>query len=265
MRNRIICIVVMFIGINCLVTALLMTRPKTYDKAKWGTEYAKVVTDLVDIKYNEIMTTDSEYTKLRDGCNKYINEFDVDTKDSDSNNKKTIIKTETGPLYFNNMLMLRYKDNKGKVKVATTLYNDNNLETIILDDLYKFKSYTQIESIDIDTNTTISEDEYISLAGNAVKEILEANEIRELNKAESEAIKVFTVDGKEGVFKYKDTLDIATVDIRYAEFCRTDIKKEIKDRVYMQIEIGRENGDKELVSMIMKINKYNRIFDMDIL
>lgn len=262
--------VVAVIGIGIAVASHFKKGPETYDKEKWTNEYAKAVATSVQVNFEPIKTGRDEYDRLSQSCNDYIQKFEVE-RSADVQKKKAVnLKTETGPLYYQNMLMQRYTDGEGKLKIATSAFDVNRefaISQLGQEEVGPFFGYEQISYTD-NGKLPMSEETYIRNVTETVKELLEATEPSQQNKAEKMAIQVFTIDGREGILKIKDTLKLEDskfkVAVNYAAACKTDIGLNTKDRVYMQMLVEDDEGKTELVNIIMKLNRYNKIFDIDI-
>ena len=184
---------------------------------------------------------------------------------------------ETGDVYFDDMLMIRYINSFGEMTVATSVISSNtgSIDTVKQQDMEKyFKSNpgnsvtTNITNIEKSENEkVITEEEYIKTISNCIETLLKCK----TSKDELDAMNVVTMymvsDGKDSVLDSRKALDInADTNIKFVlGTCgKSNSSNTIKDRVYIQYDI--KNKDKtNRVNIIVKLNSSLKIFDIDII
>lgn len=285
----------------------------------WKSEYLKVESMKVGVIFNPISTTNEEYIVLRDKCNQYIDKdnnksadahIKVDTVidekqyiDNNTNDSNYIAVdngqlSETGPIYFQDMLMIRYMNTDGRLKVVTAIYNKDKSDMMIasqanLREIYgslmgeaevegkqaKGKSEDAEGKENTDTLDILetplpssqrkdwkSEEEYLSGLEETIQTMLLANTAEELRTAESKAINYFTYEGKQSVFDNRKNIKLSANTSIKTEFImagKSYSSKTYKDRIYMQMKVNINNEELDLY-MILKLNSNIRIFDIDI-
>ena len=150
-------ITILIVLVNTVVSIADSIKHRRLDDKDrlWVEAYKMVESSKVGVDFKNINTTDSEYTKLRFACNEYIDgdkllsseyidaKLNITTKINeetfidgvvDSDIHVTNIKdnsgdgqgmmVETGPLYFQDMILIRYINNEGELKIITALYDD---------------------------------------------------------------------------------------------------------------------------------------------
>ena len=259
---------------------------------QWVEAYKKVESSRVGIIFNAIDTQDSEYTTLRQACNSFREQVAVnpDIKvrvDTIVNEEKFVDTTpgtkqleigsksmvETGPIYFQNMLMIRYINETGELKVLTALQDakqENKIKVVNQSELKEYINQTiKTQATKATTTNTniITEESYLYIIGITVIQLLQANTEDKINSAEEMAIKYFTIDGAETVSSDKEIMainDASIVSVNYAVAGKSDTALNNKDRVYMQIKVGDE-GKERLIDIVLKLNSNLKIFDIDVI
>lgn len=278
----------------------------------WEQAYLEAEKNKVGIEFKPITTDEESYEILRSKCNDYIEKsipdqsehldanIDVDTvvneqqfiddneelKDT-SNEKVDQNLAETGPVYFQDMLMLRYINTDGKLVVVIGLYdNDGNViitrQDELLNTLSRIDKYdsswlnkdNEVKSIEESSMSQIKEnslliyeDEYLKDLSDTLESMFTAYSKEEIEEAEIKALKFFTFDGKETVFGNRDEIKLdeeAKVETVYMQVGKSNYNKGYKDRIYTQLKVSI--GDKStMVNIILKLNNNLRIYDIDLI
>lgn len=272
--------------------------------AIWQKSYEKAEKNKGELRFNEINTTEAEYDRLRLECNKFIEQdkkgkkidakVDVDTKINEVTftdgaksvgneavveNKNTMI--ETGPIYLDNKLIVRYLNKKGELNIVTAVFKDSRKESIEVLKQYEIANYMRTKesmekliqrpSANVDNKDTedeyTSEESFLNSIGNTLIGIISAKDDKELLKIKNDVIKYFTIEGKDTVINNKQSMgvtDKSVITMYYAIGGKSDTKLTYKDRVYMQLRVN--NGGKEHnINLIIKLNKNYAIFDIDMI
>lgn len=284
----------------------------------WEQAYRDVEKNRVGIEFDPIVTSEDEYEALRVKCNEYISNLetsndqntkidanlDVDTvvkeeqfidgltesssssdssgssgQSTDDKNSQTL--TETGPVYFQDMLMIRYISYSGDLVVVIGAYNSNgDIEILrqgqLESNIEKYSGTSSSGNLDGEDSSSksldknfeyLSESEYLNDLSETLEVILKAYTNEEIEEAETRAINYFTLEGKQAVFGNKKRLRIgkdAEVETIYIVAGKSVSSKSYKDRVYTQIKISV--GEKStIVNIILKLNSNLRIYDIDII
>ena len=265
----------------------------------WAEAYAKVEASKVGVEFNGVVTSEAQYVKLRLACKQYIEKVDinpdvkvaVDTVVSEetfidkANNginksyEENKPMTETGPIYFQDMLLLRYINDTGELKVLTAAFENEKKDTIKIikqselkahkdENTKEAKSQLDTGRIVETTNTkAITEENYLLDIGNTVIQMIKADTPEEVNKAEELAIRYFTVEGRKPIMDGKEigkVTDDSAISLNYAIAGKSNIALVSKDRIYMQLKII-SGGEEVLVNIIVKLNDNLKIFDIDVI
>ena len=306
------------LGVLAIVTALIITNANIKGSEVymentedvWEQAYRDVEKNRVGIEFDPIVTSEDEYEALRVKCNEYISNLetsndqntkidanlDVDTvvkeeqfidgltessseQSTDDKNSQTL--TETGPVYFQDMLMIRYISYSGDLVVVIGTYNSNgDIEILrqgqLESNIEKYSDISSSNNLDDEDSSSksldknfeyLSESEYLNDLSKTLEIILKAYTNEEIEEAETRAINYFTLEGKQAVFGNKKSLRIgkdAEVETVYIAAGKSVSSKSYKDRVYTQIKISV--GEKStIVNIILKLNSNLRIYDIDII
>lgn len=244
----------------------------------------------VGISFDDITTTTSRFEELKDKCDEYM-QFEAIYADTNVEVNTTIDEeqfvdgntvginsdgghmVETGPIYFQDMLMMRYINDLGDMHVITAIYDNNTgtIEVVSKEELIvklNILGYINNSSkLSSDASTGLPESEYLLGVSEAITKMLLAHTPNEIKDAERIATKYFTLDGNKMVFGNRELIglmDGSQVRIKHIQAGKSDLSKEYKDRVYVGLELmnGAECID---IYIILKLNTYLRIFDIDIL
>ena len=271
----------------------------------WEQTYLEVERNRVGIIFDPISTSEEEYTQLRIKCNEFV-DFEKEGKHLDADiavdiaidedqfvDGETTVKTEekpvetntesmaeTGPIYFQDMLILRYINETGALKVITGMFNEtkesievvrqeNIAESILnmggnisskgLAELHD-ESNVAIEDINM-AEDKISESDYLLNLSETLELMLTASSRDEVNQAESMALNYFTLEGKQTVFGNRDQLKIkkdTSIDTILIRAGKSDLSKTYKDRIYSQLKVT-VGGESTTVNIILKLNSNLRV------
>lgn len=282
----------------------------------WEESFREMEEIKVGIQFNNAVTTEHEYFLLRQACNEFL--FNLDSKKDldksvitdlqttedefvDTNN--IVVSsiqskvehesfTETGPIYFDNMLLLRYINDSGDLAIISALFTDNNkseesiklykqseltdaynvmksMESTGKDEKDNNKESKTEDTVDdtienIESKSVISEENYINDIANNISSLIIAKG-EPLADAIQEAIKYFTYEGKNTVNMARGELKLdenAELNFKFGIAGRSNSSKVNKDRIYLYYEV---DGDvRETLNIVVKLNKNLRIFDIDI-
>lgn len=288
-------VIIFIIIVNFIFKAMDKPEEIDYDAMIWEQAYLEAQSKKVGIVFDPISTMPEEYTQLQARCQEYIDNTN-DTSDIDAEIEvDTIINEElyidntppekvslseiedssleeTGPIYFDNMLMMRYINSEGHMKVISAIYNKNKTKISIArqDELTTKYSMSQLKTEDRTgiTNSNVTyETDYLKEIGVVLVDMLEANTTNDIIKADEGAIKYFTLDGKKSVYggKSKLSLNGQKVKCNYIIAGNSSTSKTYKDRIYVQLISYEEDKSTENIYMILKLNTNLRIFDIDLL
>lgn len=253
------------------------------------------------ILFNDITTTKDEYTKLRKSCKDFVRNNDTVVSNIDTEvaitektyidkNRKTIknykddTMHETGPVYFQDKLLIRYINEKGEMKVVasklikeTTIKENEQKEDSEESLVEKIETVgsTELASIfnkqTIDENmqtfsTMILEDEYTSDLEAIFSEILRNSSENITGELKEKALNYFTYDGYLTIVDGIKHLDMNSTDINISciEAGKSDINLEYKDRVLMQI-ITTKGNKTVYTNIVIKLDEKQKVFDIDII
>lgn len=274
----------------------------------WEQEFKRVEENRVGIVFNAVTTTEDEYNILRAECNNYIENsednidldanIDVDiTVNEDTfvdknnngqlyifdipkrleskrdNNDKQYGMVETGPIYFDGLLMIRYINDFGELKIVCSAFNDDTNTKAIsfnqsdITEYYKIATIPDQEENEELKSKQIPESEYISIISECIKNLILSKNMQDERAAISKSVSYFTLDGKNTVLKSRESFDITDdtkIELVNSIAGKSDTSKTIKDRIYLQYKIT--NGSEiNYTNIIVKLNSNLRIFDIDII
>lgn len=269
--NRTINDVNRLIDIEKTVNVDVSTNENEFVDKESNTGYIGVISDhdfIDDSGFKELWDTDSG--KLPDM--EYIMQL-VTPKSSVSDYNLV----ETGDVYFDDMLMIRYINSLGEMTVATSVINSENgsIDTVKQQDMEEYFNSnngnsvtTDIKNIEKSENEkVITEEEYIKTISNCIETLLKCR----TSKDEIDAMNIVTMymvsNGKDSVLDSRKALNIEDgTDIKFVlGTCgKSNSSNIVKDRVYIQYDI-KNNGKTNRVNIIVKLNSSLKIFDIDII
>lgn len=236
----------------------------------------------LDIKFNELVTSKEDYNRLKECCKQFVSkENNVDTdkvsngytksngkyidteKQTGSEKEETSEEmNETGPIYLNGMLVMRYISDSGEMKVVASKINDDTgeIKTSALNDL-ETKEVSDWKSNNRDTKITgtITEDAYLQDVMTIFVSLVTQKDIDYTLKRE--ALQFFTEDGYNSMIKNTNRLlvDKNSLEVKYIVAGKSSLENQSKDRVLLQMVVDKDN----YINVVIKLNKNNKIFDID--
>lgn len=240
----------------------------------------------LDIKFNELVTSKEDYNRLKESCKQFVskeNNVDtdkvsngytksngkyIDTEKQTGSEKEETSKgsldemNETGPIYLNDMLVMRYISDSGKMKVVASKINDDTgeIKTSALDGL-ETKEVSDWKSNNRDTKITgtITEDAYLQDVMTIFVSLVTQKDIDYTLKRE--ALQFFTEDGYNSMIKNTNRLlvDKNSLEVKYIVAGKSSLENQSKDRVLLQMVVDKDN----YINVVIKLNKNNKIFDID--
>ena len=259
----------------------------------WEEAFKDIEKNKVGITFEPIDTTEETYNLLRVECNKYIEQVDkkpdtvVDVKttvdedifvdgtekieegeEAEVVDENTIVMenaAETGPIYFNDKLIIRYINDSGELKlVAADIDETNKINVSNKTDInFSLKETNESE----ENATTISEADYLNTVKEVTLGMLTVKTMEELDKYQKDALNYFTLDGSKTVMDSRLTINKnnkAEVEVKFIEGGKSSLNIVHKDRIYMQV-VAQEDGEVNTYGVILKLNQNSRIFDIDII
>ena len=194
----------------------------------WEEAFREVERNKVGISFEPIVTTEDTYTILRVECNKYIEQVDkepdtvVSVKttvdedifvdgaeqldDKEGTNNVMVDASETGPIYFNDKILIRYMNDSGELKIVTSSIDNETGEV----EVYNKKNirYTnKLEYNDELNKSLLSESEYLNILMDTTVGILTAKTNKELKDYQRNALTYFTLDGSKAVIDGRATVN----------------------------------------------------------
>lgn len=300
-KNSIIPLVIFFSFVAITVVGMVNKITDTQvepsiDEKIWEEAYKSVEENKAGIDFKEITTTEDEYMQLRLKCNEWVenesNEIDTDNISVDTliteevyidNNVKStssdtdssldeVNLSETGPIYFQDMIVIRYIDENGTLKMVSAIKENDKYTVIDKDKLedkfgFKFEELGNNDNYDITNDKLIPQDTYLSNIGNIFINILNAETVEEAEIARIEALRFFTKEGRETVLSEKTSSSILNntkATIQFMATGKSDNNLFKNDRIYMRL-IVNNNENVYSINVILKINANGMIFDTDII
>ena len=243
----------------------------------------------LDIKFNDLITSKEVYNKLNKSCKQFVSEGDnedtdwvsdgytksngkyIDTKKQTGSEKEESLDemNETGPIYLNDMLVMRYISDSGEMKVVAAKINESTgeIKTSALNDwrlTAKEKDGVSDWKNKSSKNTkitgTITEDAYLQDVMSIFVSLVTQKDIDYTLKRE--ALQFFTEDGYNSMIKNPNRLlvDKNSLEVKNIVAGKSSLENKNKDRVLLQMVVGKDS----YVNVVIKLNKNNKIFDIDI-
>jgi len=240
----------------------ITTTIQEFELLRCACEEASLDTSFIDAMI-EVDTTIEEPLYVDAGSDNPVLELghsEIDSTDSG----------ETGPIYFQDLLMLRYINNMGELQV---LFAQNTYAPEIYrqTDVHKLRGaiFTEDDKKDIPHKGMITETQYLTGLIKAFLSVLQ----QDINK---NVLNYFSPEGLKSVLQTINTQKDYTIfsaphtkkfdDLRvtYINMGMSDLKQSYKDRIYLQLEIPHTEGSQYLY-VVLKINRNLQVFDVDIL
>lgn len=197
---------------------------------------------------------------------------------------------ETGPIYFQDRLLLRYINYDGEMQVVASTLTTKEVEINNTETEHKGTAYVNdvitygrseldvafnaktLESASKPNKTVISgnmltEEEYINDLTELFIHALKTDSVNLNQKFQKQALKYFTYDGYNTVIESKNRIllgENATVSVNIAEAGMSRSDLHMKDRVFIQLKII-DNDKVVLTNIVVKLNDKSKVFDIDIL
>ena len=254
----------------------------------WEEAFREVERNKVGISFEPIVTTEDIYTILRVECNKYIEQVDkepdtvVSVKttvdedifvdgveqldDKEGTNNVMVDASETGPIYFNDRILIRYMNDSGELKIVTSSIDNETGEV----EVYNKKNirYTnKLEYNDELNKSLLSESEYLNILKDTTVGILTAKTNKELKDYQRNALTYFTLDGSKTVIDGRATVNKnnkSKIEVQFIEAGKSSLNVTYKDRVYMHVK-AVDGDEVDIYGIILKLDQNSRIFDIDII
>lgn len=254
----------------------------------WEEAFREVERNKVGISFEPIVTTEDIYTILRVECNKYIEQVDkepdtvVSVKttvdedifvdgaeqldDKEGTNNVMVDASETGPIYFNDRILIRYMNDSGELKIVTSSIDNETGEV----EVYNKKNirYTnKLEYNDELKKSLLSESEYLNILKDTTVGILTAKTNKELKDYQRNALTYFTLDGSKTVIDGRATVNKnnkSKIEVQFIEAGKSSLNVTYKDRVYMHVK-AVDGDEVDIYGIILKLDQNSRIFDIDII
>lgn len=254
----------------------------------WEEAFREVERNKVGISFEPIVTTEDTYTILRVECNKYIEQVDkepdtvVSVKttvdedifvdgaeqldDKEGTNNVMVDVSETGPIYFNDKILIRYMNDSGELKIVTSSIDNETGEV----EVYNKKNirYTnKLEYNDELNKSLLSESEYLNILMDTTVGILTAKTNKELKDYQRNALTYFTLDGSKTVIDGRATVNKnnkSKIEVQFIEAGKSSLNVTYKDRVYMHVK-AVDGDEVDIYGIILKLDQNSRIFDIDII
>lgn len=243
----------------------------------------------LDIKFNDLITSKEVYNKLNKSCKQFVSEGDnedtdwvsdgytksngkyIDTKKQTGSEKEESLDemNETGPIYLNDMLVMRYISDSGEMKVVAAKINESTgeIKTSTLNNLRladkekdEVNDWKNKRSKNTKITGTITEDAYLQDVMSIFVSLVTQKDIDYTLKRE--ALQFFTEDGYNSMIKNPNRLlvDKNSLEVKYIVAGKSSLENKNKDRVLLQLVVGKNS----YVNVVVKLNKNNKIFDIDI-
>lgn len=346
-------VTIVTIAITCVFCAIIMINDSgikvlhdtretvSSDKSSWVKSYTDEESIQVAIEFDYINTPETSYETLREYCNEYIENEDINSAEvtvstdisikedmyidvnnsnilnntymeyideiikslgiSYNNTKESNIKNivnkdidneymhETGPIYFQDRLLLRYINSDGKMQVVmanlvneTVQINSDAEETkeITVEKVVTYGRDSLQEGFDrevahksndtiktVITNRSLTEEEYVNDIAELFIYILKIDADNINQKFQKQALKYFTLDGYNNIVDSKNRIlldDDTQVEVTILEAGKSNTDIQTKDRIFMQLKSDRY-GKETITNIIVKLNSEFKIFDIDIL
>ena len=265
----------------------------------------------IKINFKNIDTTTDEYEKLKQNCiayarNNNVNveniktnidisdetytDLNIDNDISDTNSKMY----ETGPIYLNNALLLRFINEKGEMQIIASCINNveqsdvnkvgteavNEYITVDGSELNKIFENTSTDTADSQASDT---ENIYDIADNFNKSTISINQENYFIDIESIFIKVinesfdnadsklknkikayFTTDGYNNIIRSMSRISGANIRVSFIDAGKSSIGNKSCDRILLQL-VNEENNKNTYTTIVIKLNSSNKIFDIDVL
>lgn len=186
-----------------------------------------------------------------------------------------------GQIFFQDALLTRYVSQDGKMSVimAINTHEDssrsdfNIIEIVELNNSSEIKKYF-VEFSDEENKkfpNLLSEKMYTDEIIDIIKGVYTSKSNKDIRDIKNRARKYFSSSGRKTIFEGKNKLgfkDEVTVDVNYAAMgkSQSNIDSEYKDRLFIQLSIYPLDNENQavIVNIILKLDNYGYIFDIDL-
>ena len=197
---------------------------------------------------------------------------------------------ETGPIFFQDKILLRYINYKGEMQVVASslavkeqelvVSTEGEVQNVMTTEVLTYGRSELVKAFNVDTirksdkpvkhilsSNVLTEEEYLKDITDIFIEALktESNELNQ--KFQKQALKYFTYDGYNNIIDSKNRIilqDNATVSVNIVEAGKSSNEISYKDRVFIQLKI-LNNEEVILTNIVVKLNDKSKVFDIDIL
>lgn len=260
----------------------------------WIDAFMAAQTQKIGVEFTAIATTNEEYTAMRIKANDFIevdksNEISLDTKtkiteeqfvdtQSISEHPAEMVErgiaeqpVETGPLYFEDMILIRYITNTDKLNVVIAGFTGKDKEALEIISSTELTNYNNELLPSSTSGKVIAEDNYLI----EISDILKGIFTGDISGSDSTATrlkkltnKYLSQEGKRTILEGKSNAQISPdteAKILFIEACKSSETQPTKDRIYAQVEVSDTADNKVIINVILKMNSSGRIFDVDII
>lgn len=214
---------------------------------------------------------ESKATESKESESKESESFSRDTNSSVDTTDSQSQVVEIGPIYFDDLLMIRYVNAAGDIQVLNSMNDGDNILVFGQNDLPEYSSKFSDSSIvdssldvsEVDTNK-LSENEYIAVIASCTRALLISNDPEDINNAFHNAVQYFTASGKNSIVGVREALRLSKdtdLELQIGMAGKSDTMKVVKDRVYLQFKYG----DNMYLNVIVKLNDNLKVYDIDII
>ena len=271
----------------------------------------------IDIAFNNIDTSNEEYDILRDKCieyanNNYVHISNIETSvkvtettyiDNSKYKYKYLSDTmyETGPVYMDDAILLRFMNEKGELKIiaAKAVFNDNisldfninntyndSTEYIVVDGQHLEELFYDTENEFINTEMSeylynIKPIQYINENNNFIVKVTEDNYFKDMSsifieiikkssddidkELKEKALNYFTYDGYNTIVNGVEHIesDTTNISVSFIKAGKSSIDALYCDRIVMQL-VTENNNNKIYTNLIIKLDQSHKVFDIDI-
>ena len=265
----------------------------------------------IKINFKNIDTTPDEYEKLKQNCIAYARNNNVNVENiktnidiseetyTDLNIDNDISATdskmyETGPIYLDNALLLRFINEKGEMQIIASCIKNveqsdvnkvgteavNEYITVDSSGLNKIFENTSTDTADSQDSAT---ENIYDIADNFNKSTISINQENYFIDIESIFIKVinesfdnadsklknkikayFTTDGYNNIIRSMSRISGANIRVLFIDAGKSSIGNKSCDRILLQL-VNEENNKNTYTTIVIKLNSSNKIFDIDVL
>ena len=265
----------------------------------------------IKINFKNIDTTTDEYEKLKQNCIAYskhnnvnveniktnidisdetYTDLNIDNDISDTNSKMY----ETGPIYLNNALLLRFINEKGEMQIIASciknveqsdvnkvgteavneyitvdgselnkIFENTNTDTADSQDSATENIYGMADSFNDSTISINQENYFIDIESIFIKVINESFDNAD-SKLKNKIKAYFTTDGYNNIIRSMSRISGADIRVSFIAAGKSSIDNKSCDRILLQL-VNKEHNKNTYTTIVIKLNSSNKIFDIDVL